>query len=139
MSARRPGDRLQVIYVDDEPDIRIIVEMALALDPGLDVRIAPSGHEALDIIAAGFVPDIALLDLMMPEMSGKDLLAHLRDMPQFARLPVLFITANARQADVDRYMHEGADGVITKPFDPLSLARNVREHYERISGQLESE
>lgn len=139
MDARRLGDRLKVIYVDDEPDIRIIVEMALALDPGLDVRIAPSGRDALGIIASGFVPDIALLDLMMPEMSGKDVLAHLRDMPQFAKLPVLFITANARQADVDRYIHEGADGVITKPFDPLSLARNVREHFERITSLRKNE
>ncbi|MCW1427475.1 response regulator [Novosphingobium sp. JCM 18896] len=139
MDARRFSDRLKVIYVDDEPDIRIIVEMALALDPSLDVRIAPSGREALGIIANGFVPDIALLDLMMPEMSGKDVLAHLRDMPQFAKLPVLFITANARQADVDRYINEGADGVITKPFDPLSLARNVRDHFERISALRESE
>jgi len=132
MGDRRLGDHLKIIYVDDEPDIRIIVEMALALDPSLDVRIAASGREALDIIAQGFVPEIALLDLMMPEMSGREVLAHLRDMPQFATLPILFITASARQADVERYIADGADGVITKPFDPLTLARNVRDHYERI-------
>ena len=131
------GSALKVIYVDDEPDIRTIVEMALSLDPGLDVRIAPSGREALDIIATGFVPDIALLDLMMPEMSGRDLLTRLRGMPQFTKLPILFITASARQAEVNRYIDEGADGVITKPFDPLSLARNVRDHHDRISSRRE--
>lgn len=123
---------LKVIYVDDEPDIRTIVGMALALDPGLDVRIASSGREGLDIVGGGFTPDIALLDLMMPEMSGQDLLGHLRAMPQFAALPILFVTASARQADVDRYLTQGADGVIIKPFDPLLLATTVREHYARI-------
>ena len=126
------ADRLNVIYVDDEPDIRTIVEMSLALDPDLDLTIADSGREALTLIGAGFMPDIALLDLMMPEMSGHDLLQHLRRMPQFADLPILFVTASARQADVDRYIAEGADGVIIKPFDPLAMARLVREHYARI-------
>jgi CheY-like chemotaxis protein len=125
-------DTLKVIYVDDEPDIRTIVEMALALDPQLDVRIAPSGREALGILAAGFNPDIALLDMMMPEMSGYDVLMALRRIPALAVMPVLFITASARQADVDRYIAEGADGVITKPFDPLALAGTVRAHYDRI-------
>lgn len=132
------SDRLKVIYVDDEPDIRTIVEMALALDPGLDVRIMETGRQALDAIAGGFVPDIALLDLMMPEMSGKDILDHLRQMPQFAALPVLFVTASARQSDVDRYISEGANGVITKPFDPLGLARAVRDHYDRIVAQRDA-
>ncbi len=135
MGDRRLGDRLKVIYIDDEPDIRTIVEMALALDPALDVRIAASGREGLDIIAAGFTPDIALLDMMMPEMSGKDVLGHLRAMPQFSRLPILFVTASARQADVEHYLSEGADGVIIKPFDPLALARIVRDHFDRIEAQ----
>lgn len=127
------ADRLKVIYVDDEPDIRTIVEMSLSLDPGLELRIADSGRMGLDIIASGFTPDIALLDLMMPEMSGKDVLLALRDQPAFATLPIVFVTASARQDDVDRYLQEGADGVIVKPFDPLSLARIVRDQFDRIT------
>jgi CheY-like chemotaxis protein len=129
------GDSLKVIYVDDEPDIRTIVEMSLSLDPDLDVRIAESGRAALTMLAGDWEPDIALLDLMMPEMSGLELLAHLRDLPRFAALPIVFVTASARQGDVDRYLSEGADGVIVKPFDPLSLARTLREHYARIVGE----
>lgn len=132
------GDRLQVIYVDDEPDIRTIVEMALGLDPAIDVRIAESGRQALATLDTGWVPDIALLDLMMPEMSGKDLLGHIRARPQFSRLPVVFVTASARQDDVDRYRREGADGVIIKPFDPLALAQMVRAEFARISGRADS-
>lgn len=128
-------DRLKVIYVDDEPDIRTIVEMALSLDPDLEVRIAESGRQALEIFADGFVPDIALLDMMMPEMSGRDLLARMRAMPRFAALPILYVTASARQDDIDRYVSEGADGVITKPFDPLTLARITRDHHARIRSE----
>lgn len=128
-------DRLKVIYVDDEPDIRTIVEMALSLDPGLEVRIAESGRKALELFATGFAPDIALLDMMMPEMSGQDLLARMRAMPEFAQLPILYVTASARQDDIDRYVSEGADGVITKPFDPLTLARTTREHHARIRSE----
>lgn len=126
------SDSLKVIYVDDEPDIRTIVEMALALDQGIAVRAAETGHEALAIVAQGWRPDIALLDLMMPEMSGIELLTRLRAMPENETLPIVFVTASARQADLERYRNEGADGVIVKPFDPLTLARTVREHYARI-------
>lgn len=131
------GDRLQVIYVDDEPDIRTIVEMALGLDPDIDLRIAESGRQALAMLDTGWVPDIALLDLMMPEMSGKDLLGHIRARPEFAQLPVVFVTASARQDDVDRYRREGADGVIIKPFDPLALAQTVRAEFARIAGHTD--
>lgn len=127
------GDKLQVIYVDDEPDIRTIVEMALGLDPGMDVRIAPSGRDALALLDTGWTPDIALLDMMMPEMSGKDLLGHIRARPEFGELPIVFVTASARQDDVERYRREGADGVITKPFDPLELAGTVRAEFARIT------
>lgn len=127
------AEKLKVIYVDDEPDIRTIVEMALGLDPDIKLRIAEGGRTALDIVDAGFVPDIALLDLMMPEMTGQQVLAHLRAKPGFSALPAVLVTASARQADVERYIAEGADGVITKPFDPLTLANTVREHYARIT------
>lgn len=126
------GEFLKVIYVDDEPDIRTIVEMALALDPNLEVQILETGREALETVERGWHPDIALLDIMMPEMSGKELMLNLRAMPDFAELPVVFITASARQADIARCLDEGADGVITKPFDPLTLAAKVRGEYARI-------
>ncbi len=129
------SDRLKVIYIDDEPDIRTIVEMALALDPGIDLRVAASGRQGLAMIEGDWRPDIALLDLMMPEMSGRDLLHHLRATAEFAALPIVFITASARQADVDRYLADGADGVIVKPFDPLTLARTVRDHHDRLAAR----
>ena len=106
---------IQVLYVDDEHDIRTIAMMSLGLDPGMEVRSAASGTEAL-----------ALLDVMMPGMDGPALLTEIRARPDIAVLPVIFMTARARQSDIDAYRALGASGVIIKPFDPIELAKQVR-------------
>jgi len=126
------SEMLKILYVDDEPDIRTIVEMALGLDQAMDVRLAESGPQALDILGAeGWVPDLALVDMMMPGMSGLDVLDTMRQRDDVAGVPVVFVTASARQDDMNRYIEAGAIGVISKPFDPMSLARTVREYCER--------
>jgi two-component system, OmpR family, response regulator len=71
-------------------------------------------------------PDVILLDAMMPDMNGQTTLAEIRKLPGYSAVPVIFMTARARQADVDAYRQAGAVGVIVKPFDPLTLARQVR-------------
>lgn len=72
------------------------------------------------------MPDIALIDVMMPVDDGFALLARLRDRPDTARMPVVFVTASARAAELRRYHDAGVAGVIAKPFDPLDLASNIR-------------
>jgi two-component system, OmpR family, response regulator len=115
----------RVLYVDDEPDIREIAEMALGLDPEFEIRTAPSGEEALALLA-DWPADVALLDVMMPEMDGPTLLGHIRQMPAFAALPVIFITARAQQSELQNFATLDAVGVIAKPFDPVTLAARVR-------------
>lgn len=123
---------LKILYVDDEPDIRIIVEMSLRLDDAMDVKLAESGYEALEILGRdGWIPDIALIDMMMPGMSGMDVLGAMRERADTRAVPVVFVTASARQDDMDRYVDAGAIGVISKPFDPMSLARTVRDYSEK--------
>ncbi|MGV3769535.1 MAG: response regulator [Sphingobium phenoxybenzoativorans] len=125
-------ERLKILYVDDEPDIRIIVEMALGLDEAMDVKLAESGYEGLELLGRdGWIPDIALIDMMMPGMSGMDMLGAMRAREDVRAVPVVFVTASARQDDMNRYVDAGAIGVISKPFDPMSLARTVREYSER--------
>ncbi|WP_267387565.1 response regulator [Sphingomonas sp. GC_Shp_3] len=125
---------MNILYVDDETDIRTIVALAFRLDPGLDVKMAESGPDALRIVdAGGWKPDIAMIDMMMPDMSGADLLSALRMRAGLEALPVLFVTASARPDDIRAYLDLGANGVITKPFDPMSLARTVRRRYAEIS------
>lgn len=118
---------LKLLYVDDDTDIRTIVEMALALDPAIEARTAKSGPEAIALISAvDWRPDVFVLDVMMPEMDGITTLHALRALPGMDDTPALFMTAKARDADIARYREEGAVGVILKPFDPLQLATEIR-------------
>ncbi|MBN8809328.1 MAG: response regulator [Sphingomonas sp.] len=118
---------LSLLYVDDDPDIRTIVEMALGLDPSFTVRAVASGSDAVALLGDGeWRPDVLLLDVMMPEMDGLATLAALRALPGMADTPVLFMTAKGREADVAQYLAHGAAGVILKPFDPLQLSAEIR-------------
>jgi two-component system OmpR family response regulator len=117
---------LRVLYVDDDADIRTIVRMALSLDPAMTLTEAASGTEALALVAGGLVPDVAVVDVMMPGMTGPALMEALHARPVTAALPVIVMTAKARPADVAAYRARGATGVISKPFDPLTLAGEIR-------------
>ncbi len=117
----------KILYVDDEADIRDVAQMALELDPELDVRVCASGREALSV-AADWKPDLILLDVMMPEMDGPTTLKALRDEAATAGVPVVFITARSQAAEVEALLKTGARGVIAKPFDPMALAASVKAH-----------
>jgi CheY-like chemotaxis protein len=118
---------LRVLHVDDEPDIRDVVEMALDLDPSFTVRGCASGSEAVDV-AAEWGPDLILLDVMMPGMDGPTTLAQLRRSSKTAGIPIVFMTARAQQRELEHFVSLGAEGVIAKPFDPMTLAASVRSY-----------
>ena len=117
--------KLKVLHVEDEPDIREVAAFALGLEPDLELTSAASGPEALRELERA-TPDVVLLDVMMPGMDGPTVLAALRDRPETAAVPVIFMTARARDGEIDRYLNLGAVGVITKPFDPMTLAQEVK-------------
>jgi CheY-like chemotaxis protein len=117
---------LQVLYVDDEPDIREIAGLALQLDPGIEVRLAESGARALELLLGAWRPDVILLDVMMPAMDGPAVLVALREQPRWATTPVVFITARTQAQDRQRLLELGAVALISKPFDPMTLAKEVR-------------
>lgn len=116
---------MRVLYVDDEPDIREIADIALSLDSTFQVRTASSGAQALSIMTE-WSPDVALFDVMMPEMDGPSLLLHVRQIERFASLPVIFVTARAQRNDMQNFATLDSVGVIAKPFDPMTLAQCVR-------------
>ena len=120
---------IRVLYVDDEPDIREIAEMALSLDPAFEVRTASSGALGVEI-ARDWRPDVILLDVMMPGMDGPTTLAHLRQMHETAGIPVIFVTARAQPSEMQNFATLDAVGVIAKPFDPMRLARDVLDMIE---------
>jgi two-component system OmpR family response regulator len=117
---------LKVLYVDDEPDIREVGSMALELDGSMEVSPASSGPEALSLLEGGLRPDAILLDVMMPGMDGPAVLAELKKRPELAQIPVIFITARAQAHELARFESLGAIGVITKPFDPMTLSIELR-------------
>ena len=116
----------RVLYVEDEADIRTIAEIALQEFGGLIVQTAGSGAEALAMAAAD-PPDVILLDVMMPGMSGPTTLERLRRDPATAGVPVIFMTAKVQAHEVAEYKTLGALDVIPKPFDPVTLADTVKD------------
>jgi two-component system OmpR family response regulator len=119
----------RILYVEDEPDIQAVVKLALEMMGGFTVKVCSSGEEALRE-AAAFAPDMILLDVMMPGMDGPGTLKALRELPALAGLPVAFMTAKVQPAEVAHYKSLGALDVIAKPFDPMTLASQVRAIWE---------
>lgn len=116
---------MKILIIDDEDDIRRISRLALGRVGGMDVIDSPSGTEGV-ARAIAEAPDAILLDVMMPERDGPETLGVLKSDPRTARIPVIFLTAKAMPAEIERLRALGAVGVLTKPFDPMTLAASVR-------------
>ena len=114
---------MTILIIDDEPDIRLIVRLSLQ-KRGLTVVEASGGQEGVRL-ARRERPDAILLDVMMPNVDGPTTLAELRAAPESAAIPVVFLTAKAQRSEVERLRDLGATGVLTKPFDPMTLADEV--------------
>ena len=127
------GSLQRVLYVEDEPDIRTVARLALEMVGGMQVKICSSGEEAL-LEAVAFAPDMILLDVMMPGMDGPTTLLNLRKLPELKKVPIAFMTAKVQAAEVAQYRALGAKGVIPKPFDPMTLATQVRALWEESDG-----
>jgi two-component system phosphate regulon response regulator PhoB len=128
----------QILVVDDEPDLQDLVRLTLS-DAGYQVETAATGEAALECIRHA-MPDLLVLDLMLPDMSGTDLCRHLRNRADTADLPVLMLTAKSEEVDRVVGFELGADDYVTKPFSPRELALRVRALLRRrVSGSAEAE
>ena len=114
----------RVFVVDDEPDVVELLQTILEAD-GMEVRVATEGSVALEQILSD-PPDIVVLDLMMPDVDGFELLKLLRLDPAVARIPVLILSARTGQQDQIESLQLGANAYICKPFSPRKLVRQVR-------------
>ncbi len=119
----------KILYVEDDPDIQSVAKIALEIVGGFTLRSCSSGKEAISEDTTAFMPDLMLLDVMMPEMDGPSTLKKLRDMPGLADTPVIFMTAKVQSSEVAYYKSLGAIAVIAKPFDPMQLATQIRQHW----------
>jgi two-component system, OmpR family, phosphate regulon response regulator PhoB len=118
-------DRIPVLLIaDDDEDILMLVQLRLARS-GFEVIVARDGQEALDL-ARERRPDLAVLDWMMPRLSGVEVLRAIRAGADTAGIPVIMLTARASEADVQEGIAAGADDYVAKPFSPQELAGRVQ-------------
>ncbi|MBL8112748.1 MAG: response regulator [Acidobacteria bacterium] len=116
---------MKVLLIDDEDDIRKIAGLGLSRIGGMEVLDASSGAAGLALAKSG-KPDVILLDMMMPVMDGEMTLQALNSDPETRHIPVIFLTAKALSAEIERFRTMGVAGILTKPFDPVTLADDVR-------------
>lgn len=121
----------QILVVDDEPDIAALVAYHLARE-SYRVRTAPDGPEALRAVESQ-MPDLVVLDLMLPGLSGLDVLKELRRRPETQSLPVILLTALREERDRIEGLKVGADDYLSKPFSPEELILRVRAVLRRVA------
>lgn len=115
----------RILYVEDEPDIRAVAQIALENLGGFTLHMCASGPQAIDQ-ATGFKPDLLLLDVMMPGMDGVTTLKELRKLSGLELTPAMFMTAKVQPQEIEQLLREGAIDVIPKPFDPMTLSENIK-------------
>lgn len=115
---------MRILVIDDEERIQEVIQISLEILNGWEVLTASSGREGL-LKAQNQKPDAILLDVSMPQMDGFATLEKLRSNPATQSIPVIFLTAKVQLADRQQFAKLGMAGVITKPFDPLTLAEQV--------------
>ncbi|UCC71216.1 MAG: response regulator [Gemmatimonadota bacterium] len=114
----------RVVLVDDDPDLRKLVKLTLEFTAGWEVTLAADGAEGIEVVR-DLKPDAAVVDLMMPGMDGYEVCRRLKDDPDTAAIPVVFLTAR-KELDEARVREVGASGVVIKPFDPDQLAEELQ-------------
>ncbi|WP_434288774.1 response regulator [Celeribacter sp. SCSIO 80788] len=117
------------MHVEDDPDIREITRMSLELVGGFDVVQFKCGQDAVDNLPSE-VPDLILMDVMMPVMDGVETLKRLREVKEYSNVPVIFVTAKTSRADFGNLKAIGAQDIILKPFEPMELPGQLLQIWE---------
>jgi len=120
---KAPGDT-RILLVEDDPDQAILGELRLVL-AGYQVRTAHCAKALSRMLREEDRPELLLLDVMLPDGDGFDILAHLRSIPEFATLPIVMLTSKTDPADIHKGLALGADGYVTKPYSKVQLAEVI--------------
>lgn len=119
-----------LVIMEDEPDILLLVETTLNFG-GHTVRSAGHGYEGIELVRQQ-PPDLVLLDVQMPDISGYDVLRILKSDSTLGQVPVLLFSANNRPEDIRKGKELGASGFLCKPFDPKNLLEQVNQTLESM-------
>jgi CheY-like chemotaxis protein len=121
----RPLQR--ILHIEDVPSIQVVTRIALEKLGGFEVLSCATGQEALEQVQR-FAPDLILLDVMLPQMGGMELLRQLSQMIDLQQTPVVLLTGQPEEpADADELQQLGVRKVLQKPFDPLQLANQLED------------
>lgn len=114
---------VRILVVDDDPVILKLLQLNFEME-GFEVTTAQDGAAGLER-ARETIPDVVLLDVMMPRMTGHEVTSALRSDPRTSTIPIVILSAKAQSGDLEEGMRHGADDYVTKPFDPFELIARV--------------
>lgn len=119
----------RILVAEDERDIRELIAFTLRF-AGFDVMLATNGAEAVEMAEAS-PPDLIILDVRMPKMSGYEACRRLKENPRTSAVPVVFLSAKGQESEIQQGLASGADEYILKPFAPDELIQQVRDILNR--------
>ena len=114
----------KILVADDEPNIVAALQFLLERN-GYEVQVARNGNEALELIEAE-MPDLVLLDIMMPQKSGYEVCQRMRERPDWQHIKIVMLSAKGRDAEVNKGLSIGADLYVTKPFSTQELMDKIK-------------
>ncbi len=121
-----------LLHAEDDPDIQFLMELALESFSDIKYICCDNGEQLLQHVSdADDLPDLILLDMMMPIMNGLETLAHLKNDARTRQIPVVFLTAKIQPEEVERYIEKGAETVLFKPFEPTELPEQLKAIWQK--------
>ena len=127
----------KILIVEDDPDILEIIRMALEIIGGMQVNTCLDPMQVMSVLEKD-LPQLILLDVMMPGKDGPAVLKEIRENPATRDIPVVFLTAKVMDHEISQLLSTGAVDIIRKPFEPMLLAENVRRIYHKARKNHES-
>lgn len=121
----------RILHVEDDMDIAQIAQMALELIGGFTIVQVDSGEKAIEIVSE-FDPQLILSDVQMPGLTGPETLQEIRKIEKYKEVPAIFLTARLTDGCAGIRNHPMDLAIIGKPFDPMNLADQIRDHWDKV-------
>jgi len=124
----------KILLADDEPDILEISRIALETVGGFEVSVCLSGKTLLERLPE-FRPDLVIVDVLMPDMTGPEVFEEIRRRPEYDEVPVIYLTGVIQEEELEDLRETGVADIILKPFDPMTLADRINGVWKGSHGR----
>lgn len=122
----------KILYAEDDLDVQTIVELTVSSTSNCELKVCDNGKILLECVE-DYNPDLILLDVMMPEMDGPTTFLKLQENEKTKDIPVVFMTAKAQTHEIQKIQNSKTAGIITKPFDPMTLCVDLKKIWRDYS------